>query len=319
MSNHLLRLIIQRLLLGLLTLFTISVLIFLGTEFLPGDVAETILGQQATEENLAALRAQLGLDKPPITRYLQWLGGILQGDLGVALTSNRPVVDMIGNRLSNTLFLAGVAALVAVPLALILGLLAVRFRDTWIDKTLSTLTLATISLPEFFVGYILILIFAMVLQWTGSTAQVYSDMGLGEKLQAIILPVITLSFVVLAHMMRMTRAALIGILSSPYIEMAQLKGVSPLKILTRHALPNAVAPIINVIALNLAYLVVGVVVVEEVFAYPGIGRLLIDHVSKRDLPVVQACGLIFATIYIGLNMLADIISIVSNPKLRYPK
>ena len=319
MSNHLLRLIIQRLLLGLLTLFTISVLIFLGTEFLPGDVAETILGQQATEENLAALRAQLGLDKPPITRYLQWLGGILQGDLGVALTSNRPVVDMIGNRLNNTLFLAGVAALVAVPLALILGLLAVRFRDTWIDKTLSTLTLATISLPEFFVGYILILIFAMVLQWTGSTAQVYSDMGLGEKLQAIILPVITLSFVVLAHMMRMTRAALIGILSSPYIEMAQLKGVSPLKILTRHALPNAVAPIINVIALNLAYLVVGVVVVEEVFAYPGIGRLLIDHVSKRDLPVVQACGLIFATIYIGLNMLADIISIVSNPKLRYPK
>lgn len=319
MSNYLFRLIVQRLLLGLLTLFTISVLIFLGTEFLPGDVAETILGQQATEENLAALRAQLGLDKPPITRYLQWLGGILRGDLGTALTSNRPVVEMIGNRLSNTLFLAGVAALVAVPLALILGLLAVRFRDTWIDKTLSTLTLATISLPEFFVGYVLILIFAMVLQWTGSTAQVYSDMGLGEKLQAIILPVITLAFVVLAHMMRMTRAALIGILSSPYIEMAQLKGVSPLKILTRHALPNAVAPIVNVIALNLAYLVVGVVVVEEVFAYPGIGRLLIDHVSKRDLPVVQACGLIFATIYIGLNMLADIISIVSNPKLRYPK
>lgn len=313
------RLIGQRLLLGVVTLFVISILIFLGTEFLPGDVAQTILGQQATPENLAALRAELGLDKPPVTRYLGWLGNILQGDLGTTLTSRRPVADMIGGRFGNTMFLAGVAALIAIPLAILLGLLAVRFRDSWLDKTISATTLTTISLPEFFVGYVLILVFAMVLQWTNSTATVYADMGLGERLQAIILPVTTLTLVVLAHMMRMTRAALIGIMSSPYIEMATLKGVSPFKIITRHALPNSIAPIVNVIVLNLAYLVVGVVVVEVVFVYPGMGQLLVDHVAKRDLPMVQACGLIFAAIYISLNMFADIVSIISNPKLRFPK
>lgn len=336
MSNHLLRLIGQRLLLGLLTLLTISILIFLGTEFLPGDVAQTILGQQATDENLAALRTELGLDKPPVTRYLGWLGGVLQGDLGTTLSSKRSVAETIGPRFGNTMFLAGVSALIAVPVAILLGLLAVRFRDSWLDKAISVGTLTTISLPEFFVGYILILFFAINAPWFeiplfwsdspleipsqfDSIAVVNERMGLFERLRVIALPVTTLVLVVLAHMMRMTRAALIGIMSSPYIEMATLKGVSPFKIITRHALPNSVAPIVNVIVLNLAYLIVGVVVVEVVFVYPGMGQLLVDHVAKRDLPMVQACGLIFAAIYISLNMFADIISIISNPKLRFPK
>ena len=319
MSNHLLRLIVQRILLGILTLFVISILIFLGTEFLPGDVAQTILGQSATPENLAALRTKLGLDQPPLTRYFNWLGGLLQGDLGTTLTSNRPVAEVIGGRLGNTLFLASVAAVIAIPLAILLGLLAVRFRDSWLDKTISVGTLTTISLPEFFVGYVLVLIFAMILKWAEFPSTIFEGMGFWERLEKIALPVLTLTLVVLAHMMRMTRAALIGIMSSPYIEMATLKGVSPFKIITRHALPNSIAPIVNVVVLNLAYLIVGVVVVEVVFVYPGLGQLLVDHVSKRDLPMVQACGLIFAAIYVGLNMFADIVSIISNPKLRFPK
>ena len=319
MSTQLVRLILQRLSLGILTLLAISVLIFLSAEILPGDVAQTILGQSATPENLANLRVQLGLDKPPLQRYLNWLGGILQGDMGNALTNKQPVAKLIGTRFGNTVFLAVVSAFIAVPIAILLGLLAVRFRDSWIDKMISAATLTTISLPEFFVGYVLILVFAIKLGWFLSLSTISASMPLGEKLLAIALPCATLTLVVLAHMMRMTRAAIIGVMSSPYIEMAQLKGVSPLKIVFRHALPNALSPIINVVVVNLAYLIVGVVVVEVIFVYPGMGQLFVDNVAKRDLPVVQACGLIFATVFISLNMLADILAIISNPKLRFPK
>ena len=319
MSIQLIRLILQRVALGVVTLFVISLLIFLSAEILPGDVAQTILGQSATPENLANLRLQLGLDKPPLVRYVDWLGGILQGDLGTAIVNKQPVAKLIGARFGNTLFLASVSALIAVPLAILLGLLAVRFRDKWPDKIISASTLTAISLPEFFVGYVLILFFAIKLPWFTSLSTVSATMSLGERLQAIVLPCATLTFVVLAHMMRMTRAAIIGVLSSPYIEMAQLKGVSPFNIIFRHAFPNAISPIINVVVVNLAYLIVGVVVVEVIFVYPGMGQLFVDNVSKRDLPVVQACGLIFATVFIGLNLIADILSIISNPKLRFPK
>lgn len=319
MSMQLLRLVIQRLLLGLLTLFVISILIFLAAEILPGDVAQTILGQSATPENLANLRTELGLDKPPLQRYSEWLGGILQGDLGTALVNKQSVTKLIGPRFGNTIFLASVSALIAVPLAILLGLVAVRFRDKWLDKLISTLTLTAISLPEFFVGYVLILFFAIKWQLFPSLATVNPSMSLAERLTAVALPCATLTFVVLAHMMRMTRAAIIGVMSSPYIEMAQLKGVKPLKIIFRHALPNAISPIINVVVVNLAYLIVGVVIVEVIFVYPGMGQLFVDNVSKRDLPVVQACALIFAAVFIGLNMLADILSIVANPRLRFPK
>jgi len=319
MSTQLLRLIFQRFLLGLLTLFAISILIFLAAEILPGDVAQTILGQSATPENLANLRAELGLNQPPLQRYSAWLGGILRGDLGTALVNKKPVAELIGPRFGNTLFLASVSALIAVPLAIILGLIAVRFRDKWLDKLISTLTLTAISLPEFFVGYMLILFFSIKWHMFPSLSTVNASMSLGERLTAVALPCATLTFVVLAHMMRMTRAAIINVMSSPYIEMAQLKGVSPLKIIFRHALPNAISPIINVVVVNLAYLIVGVVIVEVIFVYPGMGQLFVDNVSKRDLPVVQACALIFAAVFIGLNMLADILSILGNPRLRFPK
>ena len=313
------RLLAQRVALGVGTLLVVSVLIFLGTEILPGDVAEAILGQAATAEAVANIRAKLNLDQPAYIRYVSWLAGFVQGDLGVSLANGQPIASMIGGRLGNTLFLAGVSAAIAVPLAVFLGLVAARFRDTWLDKSISIATLSTISMPEFFLGYLLIFIFAVRLGVAPSLANIYPSMSFGDKLYAIALPAATLTLVVVAHMMRLTRAAIINVMSSPYVEMAELKGVTRSRIVLWHAFPNALSPIINVVVLNLAYLVVGVVLVEVVFVYPGMGQLMVDAVAKRDVPVVQACGLIFAGTYVLLNMTADILSIVSNPRLRHPR
>lgn len=313
------RLLAQRVALGVGTLLVVSVLIFLGTEILPGDVAEAILGQAATAEAVANIRAKLDLDQPAYIRYVSWLVGFVQGDLGVSLANGQPIASMIGGRLGNTLFLAGVSAAIAVPLSVFLGLVAARFRDTWLDKSISVATLSTISMPEFFLGYLLIFIFAVRLGVAPSLANIYPSMSFGDKLYAIALPAATLTLVVVAHMMRLTRAAIINVMSSPYVEMAELKGVTRSRIVLWHAFPNALSPIINVVVLNLAYLVVGVVLVEVVFVYPGMGQLMVDAVAKRDVPVVQACGLIFAGTYVLLNMTADILSIVSNPRLRHPR
>lgn len=312
-------LVSQRIALGLLLLWAASVLIFAGTMILPGDVAQSILGQSATPEALANLRADLGLNDPPVTRYFNWLFGALQGDLGVALTNGQDIAEALGRRLGNTLFLAFWAAIIAVPLAIFLGLLAVRYRNRWPDKAISGVTLASISIPEFLIGYLLVYFVAVKLGWFSSVAMINDSMSLGEKLSAIALPVAVLVLVVLAHMMRMTRAAILNVMQSAYIETAELKGLSGFNVIFRHAFPNAISPIVNVVMLNLAYLVVGVVVVEVVFVYPGMGQYLVDHVSKRDVPVVQACGLVFAAVYIGLNMVADIVAILSNPRLRHPK
>ena len=313
------KLIAQRLALGLLLLFAASILIFVGTSILPGDVAQSILGQSATPEALANLRRELGMNDPAMTRYFAWLGGVLQGDLGTALTNGRDIAESLGGRLKNTLFLAFWAAAISVPLAIFLGLLAVRYKDRWPDKLISAVTLTTISIPEFMIGYVLIYWVAIKWRLFPSVAIINDSMSLGAKLNAIAIPVMVLTLVVLAHMMRMTRAAILNVMQSAYIETAELKGLGMLKIIRKHAFPNAIAPIVNVVMLNLAYLVVGVVVVEAVFAYPGMGQYLVDHVSKRDVPVVQACGLIFAAVYIGLNLVADIVSILANPRLRHPK
>lgn len=313
------RLLSQRIALGLLLILATSALIFAGTQILPGDVAQSILGQSATPEALANLREQLGLNEPAINRYFDWLFGALQGDLGTALTNGKDIASSMAGRLGNTLFLAFWAAIIAVPLALVLGLVAARYAGRWPDKLISGVTLATISLPEFVVGYIVMYILAVNYRLFPSTAVIYDSMTLWEKLNAIALPVIVLVLVVLAHMMRMTRAAILNVMQSAYIETAELKGLRPATIISRHAFPNAIAPVVNVVMLNLAYLVVGVVVVEVVFVYPGIGQYLVDHVSKRDVPVVQACGLVFAAVYIGLNILADVIAILTNPRLRHPK
>ena len=314
------KLLAQRISLGLLLLLLISIVIFVGTSILPGDVAQQILGQSATPEALANLREELGVNDPPVTRYLNWLGGILTGDLGTALTSGQSINEAVGRRLSNTLFLAVCAAVIAVPLAIFLGLLAVRFQERWPDKVISATTLTTISMPEFVIGYVMMFIFGVQLRWFSPTAVSYRpDADFFTRLESIALPVIVLTLVVLAHMMRMTRAAILNVMQSAYIETAELKGMSTFSVISKHAFPNAISPVVNVVMLNLAYLVVGVVVVEVVFVYPGMGQYLVDHVSKRDLPVVQACGIIFAAIYIGLNLIADVVSIVTNPRLRHPK
>jgi peptide/nickel transport system permease protein len=314
-----LKLVAPRLALGLILLIAVSALIFLGVEALPGDTAEAILGQQATETALANLREKMQLGDPAIVRYVRWLGGILQGDLGTALSNGQDIATSIGQRLGNTLFLAFWAAIIAVPLSIILGLIAARYVGRWPDKLISAVTLTTISLPEFVLGYLLIFFVAVKWQLLPSAALMSSSASLGEQLYAIALPVLVLVLVVLAHMMRMTRAAILNVMQSAYIETAELKGLSPMAVIARHAFPNAIAPVVNVVMLNLAYLVVGVVVVEVVFVYPGMGQFLVDHVTKRDLPVVQAAGLIFAAVYIGLNILADVVSILANPRLRHPK
>jgi peptide/nickel transport system permease protein len=314
-----LKLVTQRLALGLLLLLAVSVVIFLGVEALPGDTAQAILGQSATPQALANLREQMGLNEPPLTRYFSWLGGILTGDLGTALTNGADIAQSIKQRLGNTLFLAGCAAVISVPLAIVLGLIAARYAGRWPDKLISGVTLTTISLPEFVAAYFVIFLLTQLIPIFQPVAMVLPGMGFWAKLNAVALPVIVLVMVVLAHMMRMTRAAILNVMQSAYIETAELKGLSPMTVIWRHAFPNAIAPVVSVVMLNLAYLVVGVVVVEVVFSYNALGQYLVDHVTKRDLPVVQAVGLIFAAVYIFLNMLADIIGILANPRLRHPK
>jgi peptide/nickel transport system permease protein len=292
----------------------VTLLIFGAIQLLPGDPAQAILGQAATPETLAALRHELGLDLPAWQRYVNWIGGVLHGDFGVSLANKRPIAELIAGRLGNTLFLALYAAAIAVPLALVLGILAALWRGSWFDRAINVLTLSSISFPEFFVAYILIFWLAQSGLFP-SIANIPPGAPLAEKLYRTFLPALTLTLVVTAHMMRMTRAAIINLLASPYIEMARLKGMSPGRIIVHHALPNALAPIINVVALNLAYLITGVVVVEVVFVYPGLGQLMVDSVAKRDIPVVQAAALIFAAAYILLNLAADVLSTLSNPRL----
>ena len=313
------KMIAQRLGLGLITLIIVSLIIFSGVELLPGDLAEAILGQAATPETVAAFRKELNLDLPAHERYFTWLWGMLQGDMGKSLANQREISELIGVRLSNTIFLALEAATVAVPLSVILGVLAALYRNSWYDRLVNVFTLTSISFPEFFVAYILILVLSVNLGWFPSLSNVTVDMPFWDRVYKVSLPALTLTLVVVAHMMRMTRAAIINLLASPYIEMANLKGISRSRIITRHALPNALAPIINVIVLNLAYLITGVVVVEVVFVYPGLGQLLVDSVAKRDIPVVQASSLIFAATYILLNLTADVLSILTNPRLMHPK
>ena len=309
----------HRLALGLLTLFVVSLIIFLGVSLLPGDAAQAMLGRSATAETVAALRLQMGLDQPGYLRYFSWLGGILQGDFGVSIANKREIAELLSGRFYNTLFLALMAAIIAVPIALTLGILAALYRNSFYDRAVNVVTLSSISTPEFFVAYILILIFAVQLGWFPSLANVAPDTPFLERVYVCILPATTLTLVVVAHMMRMTRAAIINLLANPYIEMAALKGMPRWHIIVHHALPNAWAPIVNVIVINLAYLIVGVVVVEVVFVYPGLGQLLVDSVQRRDLPVVQACSLIFAATYVLLNLIADILSILTNPRLLHPK
>ncbi|MCP4875746.1 MAG: ABC transporter permease [Gammaproteobacteria bacterium] len=311
--------VLQRIGIGVLTLLVVSALVFAGTEILPGDVAEIVLGQAATPENLAKLRAELGLDKPAVVRYFEWLGDMITFDLGVSKAGGTGIGELIGGRLSNTFFMGGIVAAIAVPLSVILGLLAAMYPGSWFDRTVTFSTLGLIAVPEFFIATLCVLILAVQLHWLPAISYRSGDETFFQLMRALLLPILVLVIVISAQMVRMTRVGILNVLHSPYIEMAILKGVPRARIILRHALFNAIGPIVNIIALNLAYLVSGVVIIETIFAYPGLAKLMVDGVQTRDLPLVQACAMIFCGTYVVLILTADIASILSNPRLRQPK
>jgi peptide/nickel transport system permease protein len=317
MNALIIRLLVQRVGLALLSLLAVSAVVFAITAVLPGDAAQEQLGQDATPEALAALRTQMGLDTPAPQRYLRWLGGLVRGDLGVSSTTQLPVAQLIGSRLPNSLLLAAVTALFSVPIALTLGIAAAVWRSSWLDRAASTGAVAVVSVPEFLVATLAVLIFAVQLRWLPALSYVSDIESIGQLLRAFAMPVLTLTCVIVAQMMRMTRAAVIDQLEAPYIEMVRLKGASPLRMVLAHALPNAVGPIANAVALSLSYLLGGVIIVETIFNYPGIAKLMVDGVSQRDMPLVQACTMLFCAGYLILVTTADIFGIVANPRLRH--
>ena len=312
-------LVLKRLVSGLVTLFIVSLLVFVGTEILPGDVAQAVLGQQATPEAVQAIRDELGLDRPALVRYFEWLANFVQGDLGTSLVSGREISELIGGRIEKSFFLAAIAAVIAIPVSVGLGLLAALHEGKFTDKGITISTLIFVSLPDFLLGYLLLLFGAVKLGWFPALSRLSDSMSFAEQLYAIALPCLTLALVTSAHTMRLTRSAVLSVMNQAYIEMAELKGASRRRIILRHALPNALSPILNIVMLTLAYLIVGVVVVEAVFNYAGMGQMMIDAVAKRDMPLVQACGLIFAAVYVLLNLTADILSLLTNPRRRRPK
>lgn len=314
--NRLARLLLQRLGLALVSLLLVSVVVFAITAVLPGDAAEELLGQDATPETLAALRLQMGLDQPLPARYLHWLGGLVSGDPGRSLVSDAPVMELIGNRLPNSLLLAAVTAAIAVPLALLLGTLAAMFRGRWLDRALNSGAVAMVSVPEFLIATIAVLLLSVQLGWLPALSYASDIDSLAGAVKVLLMPVLTLCCVTVAQMMRMTRAALVDQLESPYVEMAVLKGVSPVRVVLRHAAPNTIGPIANAIALSTSYLLGGVIVVETIFHYPGVAKLMVDGVTQRDMPLVQTCTMLFCAGYLVLVTIADMIGILANPRLR---
>jgi peptide/nickel transport system permease protein len=312
-----LSLIAKRIGAAALTLLLVSIVVFGISSLLPGDAAEEALGQSATPEAVAALRTKLGLDQPAHIRYSRWLVGMLSGNPGQSLANNLPVAELIKARLPKSLLLAGAAALVAVPIALLIGILSAMFRGSRLDRALSLVTLSMVAVPEFLVATIAVLIFAVHLRWLPALTFAPAEATFGEFLRAYALPVMTLTCVIVAQMARMTRAAVIDQLSQPYVEMALLKGVRPSRVVLSHALPNAIGPIANAIALSLSYLLGGAIIVETIFNYPGIASLMVDAVTSRDMPLLQTCAMIFCCAYLALVLIADVCAIVSNPKLRH--
>lgn len=309
-------LVIRRLLLSLLTLFIISLIVYVGVEALPGDSATGYLGQWATPESLAALREEFGLNDPIHVRYLNWLGDIFRGDLGVSMVKRKPVIELIGNRFRNTVVLTITSALVGIPLAIILGVIAGLMRDKLPDVIISTTSIVAMTLPGFVTATVLIYIFAIRLEWFPAITLVPSDVPVIELFDTMLLPIITLTMIMVAHILRLVRTNMIDVMVSDYVQMARLKGVPTRQIVFKHALPNAMLPTINIVALTLAWLVGGVAIIETVFNFPGIGKLLIDAITDRDFALVQGIAMILSGIYIALNLTADLLSLVLNPKLR---
>ena len=317
MNSQILRLVLGRVGITLITLVIVSFVVFAATEMLPGDVAEIMLGQAATPEAVAGLREAMHLNDPAILRFLRWMLGLLTGDLGTSYANNMRVADLIGGRLVNTLWLAAATAIIAVPVALFLGITTAMYRGSLYDRTINVLIVGVISVPEFLIATLAVLVFAVWLRWLPALSLVADIDSLTGLLRAYAMPVITLAVVISAQMIRMTRAAVIETLRAPYVEMALLKGASRRRMVLRHALPNAIGPIVNAVALSLSYLLGGVIIVETIFNYPGIAKLMVDAVSTRDLPLIQSCAMIFCVGYLVLITLADVVAIMSNPRLRH--
>lgn len=313
-------LIAKRVFLGLVTIFAVSVIIFFGTKVLPGDAAQIRLGMEATPENVAAMRERLGLDLPAYQQYWNWLTAFLSGDLGTSLSGDTPVSNLIADRYQNTVTVSVLTAVIGVPISLALGILAAMYPGTLYDRILTFVSVTLVAAPEFFTATLMVLILVFGLG-IGTAVVIGSTEGMGlfELLQHFALPVAALCFVIASQLIRMSRAAVLNVMSSPYIEMAILKGIPRRRIILRHALFNSVGPIVNVVALNLAYLVTGVIVIEVYFAYPGLASLIVQGVQTRDFIVVQALGMMFCATYVVLMLIADIAAIVSNPRLRHPK
>ena len=309
-------LILKRIFSALITLLIVSALIYGFLEMLPGDVATRMLGRTATPETLANLREQLGLNEPALKRYFLWLYNIFQGDFGTALTSKRPITEILAPKIFNTLILSGCAFILYLPLSFITALLQAYYKNKNIDISLSILTLIILSLPDFIIGTIMIIVFVVVFPIFPAISLVGDYSDLSEWFMALVMPSITLALVMSVYAVRMLRDNLIEVLDSEYIFMAKLKGLSKSTVLIKHALPNAIIPTLNVTALNLGFLIGGVVIVEKIFTFPGFGNLLIDSIKFRDLPLVEATILIAAAFYIFANLLTDILSIIFNPKLR---
>lgn len=317
MNPQILNLILGRIGVAVVTLLIVSLIVFAATEMLPGDVVQILLGQAATPEAVAGLREAMNLDQPALMRFLSWLGGLAQGDLGHSYANRMAVAELIGGRLANTLKLAAITAAFAVPIALTLGITTAIWRGSVFDRVISTLVIGVISIPEFMVATVAVLVFAVWLGWLPALSFGGDTSSIWAVLRAYAMPVITLSFVISAQMIRMTRAAVIETLKSPYVEMALLKGASRRRIVLRHALPNAIGPIINAMALSLSYLLGGVIIVETIFNYPGIAKLMVDAVATRDLPLIQGCAMIFCVGYLLLITIADVVAILANPRLRH--
>jgi peptide/nickel transport system permease protein len=314
----LLKLIMIRLGLGILTLFLVSVVVFAATQALPGDTARAILGREAANKaRYEALREQLGLNRPVAEQYVDWLGGVVVGDFGDSLVQDKAVTELLSRRIANTFVLVAIAALLSIPISLLLGSLSALLRDTKFDVSVSIGSLSLAALPEFVIGIVLILLFAThVFKWLPAVSNVDPDVPIYQQLELFILPALTLTLAVAPYITRILRASMIEVLESEYVMMARLKGLPERLVLNRHALPNALAPALQVTALNLAWLAGGVVVVEYLFNFPGIGSALVDAVANRDMPMVQAICLLIATVYVIANLTADILTILVSPRLR---
>ena len=311
------RMILRRIGLGLLTLWLVSLLVFAAVIALPGDAATAILGKEATPDRVAALREQLHLNESVVTQYTEWLKGILTFDFGNSAATQQPVTQLLSDRVANSAFLVFIASIVAIPLSIVLGVWMAMKRDRAVDNVGSTVTLVLAALPEFVIGICLVLIFATGLSHIFPAVSLLAP---GEKAwqnpQVVVLPAATLVIAVVPYISRIMRGSMVEVLESEYVTMARLKGLPERQVIWRHAVPNAIVPAIQVTALQLAWMAGGVVLVEFVFQFPGIGSALVDAVANRDIVVVQTVTMLAAAIYVFLNLAADLATILVTPRLR---